>query len=107
MSGEEILDGCRGGGPIRGAELPAGGDISAAGFAPNRFDGDATVGVDRAALETLGLVHEHEFVIILRAKSAGFSNLRSTRIESTSADCSARLADYTNTEGVGVVQKRE
>ena len=47
MSGEEILDGCRGGGPIRGAELPAGGDISAAGFTPNRFDGDATVSVER------------------------------------------------------------
>jgi len=47
MSGEEILDGCRGRGPIRGAELPAGGDIGAAGFAPNRFDGDATVGVER------------------------------------------------------------
>ena len=46
----------------------------------------------RAALETLGLVHEHEFVITLRAKSAGFGNLRYTRIESTSADCSARLA---------------
>ena len=45
-----------------------------------------------AALETLGLVHEHEFVIILLAKSAGFSNLRYTRIESTSANCSARLA---------------
>ena len=47
---------------------------------------------DRAGLETLGLVHEHECVIILRAKSDGFSNLRYTRIESTSADCSARLA---------------
>ena len=44
-------------------------------------------------------------MIILRAKSAGFSNLRYTRIESTSADCSARLADYTDTEGVGVVQQ--
>ena len=31
-------------------------------------------------------------VKILRAKSAGFSNLRYSRIESTSADCSARLA---------------
>ena len=46
----------------------------------------------RAGLETLSLVHEHEFVIILRAKSAGFSNLRYTRIESTSPGCSARLA---------------
>jgi len=31
-------------------------------------------------------------VKILRAKSAGFSNLRYSRIESTSADCSACLA---------------
>ena len=31
-----------------------------------------------AGLETLGLVHEHEFVIKLRAKSAEFSNLRYT-----------------------------
>ena len=46
-----------------------------------------------AGLATLGLVHEHEFVMTLRAKSAGFSNLRYTRIiESTSAGCSARLA---------------
>ena len=60
---------------------------------------------DRAGLETLGLVHEHKFVIILRAKSAGFSNLRYTRIESTSVGCSARLADYIDTEGVGVVQQ--
>ena len=45
-------------------------------------------------------------VITLRAKSAGFSNLGYTRIESTSADCSARLADYTDTEGVRVVQQR-
>ena len=60
---------------------------------------------DRAGLETFGLVHEHEFVIILLAKSAGFSNLRYTRTEGTSADCSARLADYTDTEGVGVVQQ--
>ena len=62
-------------------------------------------GRGRAALETLGLVHEHEFVMILRAKSAGFGNSRYTRIESTSADCSAGLADYTDTEGVGVVQQ--
>ena len=59
----------------------------------------------RAGLGTLGLVHEHKFVIILRAKSAGFSNLRYTRIESTSVGCSARLADYIDTEGVGVVQQ--
>ena len=32
---------------IRGAELPAGGDVSAASFAPNSFDGDAAVGVER------------------------------------------------------------
>ena len=44
-------------------------------------------------------------MIILRAESAGFSNLRYTRIKSTSAYCSARLADYTDTEGVGVVQQ--
>ena len=31
--------------------------------------------------------------------------MRYTRIESTSADCSARLADYTDTEDVGVVQQ--
>ena len=47
-------------------------------------------------LETLGLVHEHEFhdefVIILREKLAGFGNLGYTRIGSISADCSARLA---------------
>ena len=59
----------------------------------------------RAALETFGLVHERKSAINLRAKSAGFRNLRYTRIESTSADCSARLADYTDTEGVGVVQQ--
>ena len=59
----------------------------------------------RAALETLGLVHEHEFVIILRAKSGGFHDLRYTRIESTSADCSARLACDIDTEGVRVTQQ--
>ena len=59
----------------------------------------------RAGLETLGLVHEHEFVIILRAKSAGFSNLRYTRIESISADYSARLANDIDTDGVHVVQQ--
>ena len=68
-------------------------------FAPRRAHSG------RAGLETLGLVHEHKFVIILRAKSAGFSNLRYTRIESTSVGCSARLADYIDTEGVGVVQQ--
>ena len=44
-------------------------------------------------------------VKILRAKSAGFSNLRYSRRESTSADCSARLADNTDAEGVDVVQQ--
>ena len=29
----------------------------------------------RASLETLGLVYEHEFVILLRAQTAGFGNL--------------------------------
>ena len=59
----------------------------------------------RAGLETLGLVHEHKFVIILRAKSAGFSNLRYTRIESTSADCSARLACDIDAEEERVTQQ--
>ena len=40
-----------------------------------------------------------DHLIILRAKAGGFHDLRYTRIESTSADCSARLADYTDTEG--------
>ena len=46
VSGEEFLDGCHGGRPVGGAELPAGGDISTAGFAPNRFYGDASVSVE-------------------------------------------------------------
>ena len=45
----------------------------------------------RAAIETFGRVHERKSVINPRAKSGGFHDLRYTRIESTSADCSARL----------------
>ena len=44
-------------------------------------------------------------VIILQAKSAGFSNLRYTQHESASAGCSARFADDIDTEGVRVVQQ--
>ena len=44
-------------------------------------------------------------VKILRAKSGGFHDLRYTRIESTSADCSARLACDIDTEGVRVTQQ--
>ena len=44
-------------------------------------------------------------MIILRAKSAGFSNLRYTRIESTSADCSARLACDIDAEEERVTQQ--
>ena len=44
-------------------------------------------------------------MIILRAKSAGFSNLRYTRIESTSADCSARLACDIDAEEEHVTQQ--
>ena len=44
-------------------------------------------------------------VINPRAKSGGFHDLRYTRIESTSADCSARLADDIDTEGVRVAQQ--
>ena len=61
--------------------------------------------MDRAGLEMLGLVHEHEFVIILRAKSAGLSNLRCTRIESTSADFSARLVCDIDAEEERVTQQ--
>ena len=39
VSGEEILDGCCGGRPVGGAEFPAGGDISTAGFTLDRFYG--------------------------------------------------------------------
>ena len=59
----------------------------------------------RAGLEMFGLDHERKSAINPRAKSGGFHDLRYTRIESASADCSARLADYTDTEGVGVVQQ--
>ena len=44
-------------------------------------------------------------VINLRAKSGGFYDLRYTRIESTSADCSTRLACDIDTEGVRVTQQ--
>ena len=44
-------------------------------------------------------------VKILRAKSAGFSNLRYSRIESTSADCSARLACDIDAEEERVTQQ--
>ena len=44
-------------------------------------------------------------VITLRAKSAGFSNLRYTRHECASAGCSARLADDIDAEGVGVTKQ--
>ena len=43
--------------------------------------------------------------MILRAKSAGFSNLRYTRHECASAGCSARLADDIDAEGVGVTKQ--
>ena len=43
--------------------------------------------------------------MILRAKSARFSNLRYTRNECASAGCSARLADDIDAEGVRVVQQ--
>ena len=49
--------------------------------------------------------HERKSVINPRAKSGGFHDLRYTRIESTSADCSARLADDIDTEGVRVAQQ--
>ena len=44
-------------------------------------------------------------VKILRAKSAGFSNLRYSRRESTSADCSARLACDIDAEEERVTQQ--
>ena len=59
----------------------------------------------RAALETLGPVHEPNSVINSRAKSGRSHDLRYTRIESTSADYSARLADDIDTEGVRVTQQ--
>ena len=58
-----------------------------------------------AGLETVGLVHEPNSAMNPRAKSGGFDDLRYTRQESASAGCSARLADYIDTEGVRVVQK--
>ena len=64
-----------------------------------------TTPVVRASLETFGLVHERKSAINPRAKSGGFHDLRCTRIESTSADCSARLADDIDTEGVRVTQQ--
>ena len=44
-------------------------------------------------------------VINLRAKSGGFHDLTYTRIKSTSADCSARLACDIDTEGARVTQQ--